>query len=30
MEEFRETELNGVKLRVYRDGTIWKQRQNTT
>jgi hypothetical protein len=23
MEEFRETELNGVKLRVYRDGTIW-------
>jgi|APFre7841882793_1041355.scaffolds.fasta_scaffold00472_5 hypothetical protein len=24
MEEFRETELNGVKLRVYRDGTIWR------
>jgi hypothetical protein len=24
MEEFRETELNGVKLQVYRDGTIWR------
>jgi hypothetical protein len=24
MEEFQETELNGVKLRVYRDGTIMK------
>jgi len=24
MEEFQETELNGVKLRVYRDGAIWR------
>lgn len=24
MEEYREIELNGTKLRVYRDGTIWR------
>jgi len=29
MEEFRETELNGVKLRVYRDGTIWRYVEKT-
>jgi hypothetical protein len=30
MDEFRETELNGVKLRVYRDGTIWRYIEKTT